>query len=144
MRVYITIILLLLSSLSYAEGQTAVYVSATADDSIGKQLVYKLRETLRASNGLKLVDDINDSLVRLKIVTLDPDSARSGNQTVYSAVWTLRQFDSESETYYTNYVGTCGANRTQSCATGLVSQTDEIATDVRRVLSEILKSNKKY
>ncbi|WP_137718682.1 hypothetical protein [Methylobacillus flagellatus] len=144
MRVYLTIILLFLSSLCHADGQAAIHVTATADDSIGKQLVYQLREALRASRGMRLVDDMNDSFVRIKIVTLDPDSGRGGGyQTVYSAVWTVRQFDRDSEIYWTNYVGTCGASRTQSCATSLASQTDEVATDVRRILNEIIKSSDK-
>lgn len=142
MRIFFAGILLFLSLSCYADGQTAIHVTATAEDPIGKQLVYQLREALRASRGMRLVDDMNDSFVRIKIVTLDPDSRNGGGyQTVYSAVWTVRQFDRDAEIYWTNYVGTCGVNRVQSCATNLVSQTDEIATDVRRILNELIKSS---
>jgi hypothetical protein len=119
-----------------------VHVSATADDPIGKQLVYQLREGLRDSKGLILVDNMDESYVRLKIVTLDPDEKRGGGyQTVYSVVWTVRQFDRDAEIYWTSYVGTCGESRTQTCAASLVSQTDEVAILVRRLLKQINNSN---
>lgn len=139
MRVYLTVALLFMSLLSHAAEQTSVHISATAEDLIGKQLVYHLREAIRVSNGIKLVDDIDDSFVRLNIVTIDPDSSHSGGyKTVYSAVWTVRQFDRNTNIYITNYVGICGANRTGSCAITLVSQTDEIANDVRRIFKEFI------
>jgi hypothetical protein len=46
-----------------AFAQVNVYVTATAKDSVGGQLVYQLRENLRASRGMNLVTSQDDAVV---------------------------------------------------------------------------------
>lgn len=113
--------------------QTSVYIqsSANANDNIGTQLAYHLRESIRSSRGLRLVDAENKSAIQVRLVTLNPDDNNS-YQTVYSAVITT---GFESLKYYlTNYVGVCGRNMTRSCAEGLTANVDETATDLRKAL----------
>lgn len=115
-----------------------VYVDATTNDPIGTQLVYFLRETLRGSNGMQLVDSEDDSVIQIRLVTLDPD--HDAIQTVYSAVITSNQIGNDTaKLYRTNIVGRCGADRVQSCAIGLASDLDKQLVAIRQEILGMLK-----
>ena len=125
---------------SYAQ-QTSVYVSYTAEDTVGSRLVYALRERLRVSHGLKLVDSEEDSFIQIRLVTIDPDDNRAS--TVYSAVITVTQLgNSSAKIYWTNLVGVCGSNRVVSCADGLTAGIDNAATTIREALIESIRQSK--
>ena len=118
--------------------KVAVAVDATAEDQVGGRLVYALREGLRSSQGLTLVPQTRDSRVQVRIVTMDPDPATSpGHQTIYSAVWTVTTPECGPLWYWTNLVGTCGTNRIDQCAAGLVANTDKVAIE----LDEFVRSH---
>lgn len=140
MRLIVAVFLMIFSSISFAEDKALIHITATSDDFVGKQLVYHLRESIRSSHGMKLADSIDHAFVRIKVVTLNPDEQNSSqNQTVYSIVWTIKQFDSTVESYWTHYVGVCGRSRTKECATELVSQTDEIVSAIREAFAEVVR-----
>ena len=122
--------------------RTSVYVQSTADDSIGRDLAYKIRETVRRSAGMTLADRANDARFILRLVTLDSDSKHSpGISTVYSAVYTMQTFhDSPVEMYLTSVVGTCGRSRVDSCARSITAEIDEQAINLRRMLKNMLDS----
>lgn len=125
---------------AYAQ-QTPVYVSYGEKDIVGSRLVYALRERLRASHGLKLVDSESDSFIQIRLVTVDPDD--NSASTVYSAVITLTQLgNSSAKIYWTNLVGVCGSNRVVSCADGLAANIDNTATTIREALIEKIRQLK--
>src|SRR5687768_11372285 len=117
-----------------AHAQAKVHVQATAKDPVGSQLVYYLRENLRASRGMELVLAENDAIVNIRVVTIDPDDA--GHRTMYSVVWTIKQFDRNAHIYYTSAVGFCSVQRARECAGQLTAQTDSLVTDLQRLLRE--------
>jgi hypothetical protein len=63
-----------------------VYVEANAPDSVGNRLVYAIREGIRRSSAMTLVDREQDGFISLKIVTLNPDESNTSLRTVYSIV----------------------------------------------------------
>jgi hypothetical protein len=110
-----------------------VEVVATAEDSVGKRLVYFVKEGIRSSSSLDLTVD---GILRIKllIVTLDQNSSRPGYSTAYSVVVTWVNPQQPFPFYLTQYVGYCGSNRVQECAQGLVASTAEQAEFVVRML----------
>ena len=120
--------------------KAAVYVQATAEDAVGRTLVYEVREAVRRSSGLALADRELDARFILRIVTIDPDSSRSpGISTVYSAVYTRRTLhETPVDMYLTNTVGTCGSSRVESCARRMTATLDEQAVEFRAMLRNVL------
>lgn len=137
------LILLLLAQTPVALAQSVpfgVHVTSTADDTVGRQFVYEIREKLRSSNGLSFADTDSEALIRLKIVTLDPDSGR-GVRTIYSVVLTVRPLDRDADMYWNNFVGICGQAAVESCARGIVAETDSAAVTLRSVIKSALQQN---
>lgn len=125
---------------SSAFAQTKVALISTAPDSIGVRLVYALKEGIRKSAGMQLVDSSEDALITVRIVTIDPDDSSTQNRTIYSVVWTARTFhQTPVDMYLTNSVGTCGTNRVSQCADGLAAYTDAQATTVKGWLKAALE-----
>jgi len=121
-----------------------VSIAATADDLVGGRLVYAIKEGVRRSAGMQLVNRVQDGLIQVKIVTLDPDKDnKSGSRTIYSVVWTLQTFHNPPVTMYlTNSVGFCGSARVAQCADGLVADTDAQVSEVRGWIESAMEGMK--
>ena len=128
-----------------ASAQIKIAIVSTVPDPVGERLVYANKEGIRRSSGMQVVDRVQDGLIRVNIVTLDPDkSDSSGNRTIYSVVWTAQTFHEIPVTMYlTNSVGICGSSRVSQCADGLIANTDEQATNVRGWIQGTLEKGKK-
>jgi hypothetical protein len=87
---------------------------------------------------MELVFAENDAIVNLRLVTIDPDDA--GYRTIYSVVWTIKQFDRNAHIYYTSAVGLCSSQRARECAVQLTARTDSLVADLQRLLRESLRS----
>lgn len=122
--------------------KAAVYVQATAEDPVGRTLIYEVREAVRRSSGLALADRESDARFILRVVTIDPDSSTSpGISTVYSAVYTMQSLhEAPVEMYLTSTVGTCGSSRVESCARGMTATLDELVVEFRALLRNALDS----
>lgn len=122
--------------------ETAVYVSSKTDDVTGTRLAYALRQQLRSSKTLKLVDFDDDSFMQVHLVTIDPNS--DGAETVYSAVITAHQLNSEStQVFLTNFVGVCGSERLTACANSLAAEIDKWSAGIRSELLRVLRDLRK-
>jgi len=126
MRIFVIFLALLFHPLAIAQTSVGVHIASTANDSVGRQFVYELREKIRASHGLRLENRSVDAIIRLKIVTLDPISSglrgNIGDNTIYSIVFTFRPMDRDAEIYWGNFVGICGASKIESCARNIVAE----------------------
>jgi len=121
MRIVIGFFLLLLHSLVLAQTPVNVHVVSTvsSNDRVGSQLVYVIREKIRASNGLRLIDNRNNALIRLWIATLDPDlnvRNTAGRRTAYSIAFTYRLPFLDTDSFLEHRVGHCGRDRIEFCA----------------------------
>ncbi|UNK50936.1 hypothetical protein MNR01_08030 [Lysobacter sp. S4-A87] len=121
------------ADLPVAEAPISVHVSASAVDAVGRQFVDAVREQLRESPDLALVEASNGARIRLKIATLDPDND-SARRTVYSVVVTVRPVDREVDVYWNNYVGLCGQARVQACARSIVEEAGAPAASLRTII----------
>ena len=134
---------LLLIAAASASAQVTVYVSVTAPDAVGGRLAYSIKEGIRRSTAMQLVDREQDGFVRVNLVTLDPDKTSPGIRTIYSVVWTTETFHKIPVTMYlTNRVGICGSDHVLQCAESLVAGTDEQVSFVRLAVQTMLESTK--
>jgi len=135
--VFLALLMCVLATKAHA--QTAVYIQSTAPDIVGRQLVFELREAVRRSAALSLAEREQDARIYARIVTLDPDNSGRGISTVYSAVITMQTFhETPVEMYLTSYVGSCGRLSVESCARSLLSDIDEVATNIRAMIRTML------
>lgn len=114
------------------EERLPVSVNATADDMVGRSLVYKIKEELRRSASMRLVDT-DEKGVQLVIVTLPRDSDNPSLSTVYSAVWTL-EYGDVYPAYIKSQVGYCGRDAVDSSAVTLVANTDKVYEDFKSMI----------
>jgi len=116
-----------------------VYVasSVNSNDRVGPRLVYVIREKIRASNGLRLINNKNNALIRLSIVTLDPDlnGRTAGERTAYSIAFTFRLPFLDTDSFLGHSVGHCRRNRIESCALDIVSEMDSHAVEHRQIFN---------
>ncbi|WP_259090992.1 hypothetical protein [Salinibacter ruber] len=142
---YRTVTLLLAFLLSvgvtFAQSNTPkeVVVNYSNRNSVGVSLVYEVREQIRESSQMKLVELYNArNAVILTIVTLDPNSnsEMEGSSTAYSATWSYLMDSDENRTqvYLSSEVGISGVDRLSSTARSLVAETDE---QRRKAVSEV-------
>ncbi|MGO4222912.1 hypothetical protein AB4Y64_13800 [Lysobacter sp. TAF61] len=110
-----------------------VQVSASAQDKVGRLFVEAIREQLRQSLDLALVEDSKDARIRLKVATLDPDNG-IGRRTVYSVVVTVRPADRDLDVYWNNYVGLCGQARVPACARNIVDEAGAPTASLRTII----------
>lgn len=131
----------LLATAGGAYGQTArsaVYVEGVADDIQGQRLVYAVKEQIRRSAGMSLVDDEKGSGFQARLITEDVDN---GNiRTEYAIVITMMNLRSPgSFPYFLDYtIGVCGSNVVDQCASTIAARIDRDASTIRSAL----KSNK--
>jgi hypothetical protein len=131
----VTMALLFVQSAHAKEDRLPVSVDATADDMVGRRLVYKVKEELRRSASMRLVDS-DETGIHLVLVTLPRDPDRPSLSTVFSAVWTV-EYDSIYPAYITSMVGYCGSDTVESQAESLVAETDKVISDLKSVLKTV-------
>ena len=126
--------LLLISAPAFAEQpKMPVEIVATADDQVGKRLIYFVKEGIQSSSMLSL--SINpDFGLKVMAITLDQSQISPGNSTVYSFVITMTVRDQPVPYYLNQYVGYCGTAKVQECAQGLVANIAEDSDQVLRLL----------
>ena len=134
--------ILILSNRATAQtNQIAIIVSATSDDIVGQRLVYKVKEELRRSTGLRLAEANENSGLYLRLVTLDSDTNAPGVSTTYSAVWVLESPDFIWPYFLHATAGYCGTSRVDETAQSLVAITDEVLVNTQRYLQNLQTQN---
>jgi len=103
-----------------------VEVEDASGDSVGADLVYKVKEQIRRSSNMQ--QKSNGARLVIIINTFDVDAAKNlpqGVWTTYSVVWLIRGAD-KFDVYLDNTIGFCGRDRTESAATTIVGRTDKL------------------
>ena len=125
----------LLSSTSAAAA--TIMVQSTSDDTVGRSLVYELRNEITRSGRHSVVFTRDDAGFVINIVTLKDNEGRT---TVYAASLLMPPFDKEGLSYFvTSIAGFCGANVTASCAKEVLGSFDTDMSKIAQTLSEALK-----
>lgn len=125
-----------------AEMDMPVRVSSTADDTVGKRLVYAVQEGIEKSSSLHVTYD-SELSIGFSIVTLEGDRDRPGSFTTYSVTWLWHNPEQLWPYYLTSSVGTCGANRVESCAHSLIADTHSEAEKIFKFIKAYVDSQEK-
>lgn len=134
----VNLVLLIVVSNSFAMDMP-VAIDATADDSVGKRLVYQIKEGINRSTSMHIT--LEEELgMGLKIVTLEGDRDTPGNYTTYSVTWTWINPEQVFPFYLTSSVGVCGSSRVESVAESLVADTHETAETILKMLMDYEES----
>lgn len=110
-----------------------IEVSASGNDSVGRQLSYFIQQDLSASSTMRLTDS-NELRIRLSLITLDADRQSPGYETVYSVVWTWINPKQAFPLFLNQSVGYCGEDRVQQCAETIVADTQSESDSVIRLI----------
>ena len=126
-----------LASASPAISQVKVFVSGTAEDIVGRQLVTRIKERIALSPLFDLTYDRNQPAMNVSIVTINPDETRRlNNQTVYSLIISIQLKDTP-DILVNNWVGYCGSEKVDSCAQTVLSNLDASVDEVRELMASI-------
>lgn len=137
MRVLFSIVLLAASCQAIAK--MPVEVAATTDDSVGRRLVYALKEKIRDSSSLEFSLDDSATRMQARIVTLERDPNNIGSATVYSLVVTWVNPEQPFPFLITQYTGYCGTSRVESCADDLVAEISEQSDQLLKLFIQAAK-----
>jgi len=131
----ILIVLLLASFQALAEPfKMPVKVIANANDSVGKRLVYFVKEDLQISSTLRLAHNLELGL-GLQILTHEPYNSNPGHSVAYSyAVTWINKQQPYSYFLYLG-IGGCGSSQIQECAQTIVANVAEDSDSVLRSLT---------
>jgi len=124
----------LLSFSSLCRASMPVEVEATADDPVGRQLVFRVKEAIRTSSSMELSFDESKARMQVHMVTLDQSRDSPGLSTAYSVVLTWNNPEQPFPFYLNQYTGYCGADRVKSCAEGIVANTSEASDAIIKLL----------
>ena len=125
-------------SVQAASAQTKIPVSVavTANDSVGRQLAFHLRDQIGRSGTFSLSDE---AVLKVVLVTLDPD--KQDNRTIYNYTFVLSGMSSGLDAYLTGGVGICGKSRVQECGLDVMTSLGEEVEVIRQALSSSKKAD---
>jgi hypothetical protein len=95
-----------------------IYFQTDASDVVGRQLVFMLKDKIRASATFTETLDENNSFFIVDMVTIDPSVSGDGLSTIY-AFDILLENDKGFNYFLTQFVGVCGSQKVESCASDL-------------------------
>jgi len=131
-----TVTLAVISANGFAQdSRAAVFVDGAAPDGQGGRLFYAVKEQIRRSASMRLVDTEKESGFQLHLNTLDPDN--NSYRTIYSMAISMVNFTNPAtfSMYLDSTVGTCGANVIDQCANSIVARADTNVSAIRAAIA---------
>lgn len=124
-----------LATFTCTYAQNTILVDGQADDNdiTGENLIFKIKENIRSSEDMKLINDESEAEFQMKILTLDPE--KKGGYTTYSIVWIAKLLNG-ANAFLNHTVGICSSDRIDLIAMNLVAKTDKIINDAQKVIRE--------
>lgn len=121
------------------EGKVSIFVSHSGDDSVGRQLVFSVKEILRGSRAFQLSSQ-EDSAMQIRVITVNPEDGNSSTWAVASVVYTMTNFlpyeKGNPQTWYAIYAGsqvlTVGMRRVDDQAKSIVAFLDSALEKYRQ------------
>lgn len=130
----LTILPLALQAPAYpaAPASVPVYIQEQcAGDSVGRRIVYFVKEGIAKSSTMSIEDEYTKSVVQFRLVCLEPDRGDEGNITRYAYAITALNVKGHYDFYITHGVGTCGSKRVSECAESLIVSLADAIEDLR-------------
>ncbi|MFO7875831.1 MAG: hypothetical protein R6U55_04530 [Desulfovermiculus sp.] len=110
------------------EGKIPVMVEYEDMDSLGRRMVFSLRERLSRSDLFRL-SGYKERKLKLFISSQDEFQGRPGLSSVYSVVWTYSYGEDVLSNYLDHQVGIIKANALEELVETIVARTDEISME---------------
>jgi len=121
------ILALLVSPCSSALAQNdviPVYVrSLCSDDPVGNRISFKVREGVRKSSAMRLVESPEDAVFKMSLKCIEPKH-NEGYASDFSYTLTATNLDGYYDYAIKYGVRSCGSSRVDECADGLVADMD--------------------
>lgn len=128
------------------QNKVPIFLSITVgeNDSVGRQLVFQIKEAIRGSNGFKLIEDQKQwPYIHYAIVTMSNNAIAGNTQTVVSHTITYDNVDIPlNGAFITGYIQYCGAEVVQSCAARTMGALDGAVDDLKRMAPQLWKKLK--
>jgi transcriptional regulator GlxA family with amidase domain len=120
-----------MSGLCFAEGpvKVAVKFNVQDEDRVGAKLIYKVKENIRASNGMALTPLESSSDVQVEIITLMVPACSGETQTpstAYSVLYTFIARPSSYRATMYHSISMCDESTVSDIAEGIVVKTDQL------------------
>lgn len=124
---YKALLLTLLAIPASAHGEEhEVFVELQCEnDPVAERIGYKIREGLRNSSSMNLVNTYGESVIQYTMVCIDPDPESRSTVTYYSYAVTTSNVGGHYDYLLTHGVQSCGTRRVEECAEGQVAAIDE-------------------
>lgn len=120
---------LFLPLLTFAQTKYPVEVAHTGNDSVGTLYAFELREAIRGSNSMQLVNESFEPRIKVFVVSMDADTPDRG---ISSAIAITVLYDSLEVplggAHLTTILQICGRERVALCARSLLSRIDSQVT----------------
>lgn len=116
-----------------AQGKVPVFLATTvdADDQVGRQIVFELKEAIRGSQGFLLEEEPTAwPYLKVFLVTLKTRPSR-GTAISYSLLYDHTSMPLNGA-FITSVVQTCGPSEVVSCARTALGQIDQAIEDLQR------------
>lgn len=135
------LLFLFLPSPSSAQAKYPVEVGHTGNDRVGALYAFELREAIRGSYGMQLVNEGIEPRIKVSVVTIDTDSPDRG---ISSAIAVTILYDSLEVplggAHLMTMVQVCGRDRAATCARDLLSTIDSQVTRLRERSQSLWKT----
>ena len=119
--------------------------SIQVEGMVGESLVYEIRETIRESSGLNLVDS-DQSYFRIIVSAMPKYENNPATATIYSIQWVLYS-EEEEETglpfLIDTTMGYCGSQAVENSARNIAARTDQLMSDIRQYVRALEQQNRR-
>lgn len=132
---------LALPTSAQAEKRDVLVELQCENDPVAERIGYKIREGIRNSSSMTLVNTYSESVIQYSMVCLDPDAGTKGSITRYSYAVTTTNIDGHYDYLLTHGVQSCGTRRVDECAEGQVATIDSALS---RALAHIENGTFRY
>ena len=133
-KTMIAALMLVASTIAAAQQATkaTIYVEDSTEDTQGHRLAYQVKEQIRTSASMQLVDSVGDSGLQVHLVSIDSSNGMQ-TQTAYSVAYTVTDFaHPKGYPYYVDSTGgICGSQVIDQCANSIVARLDNNLSIIR-------------
>ncbi|MGF6807660.1 hypothetical protein OKW30_002786 [Paraburkholderia sp. Clong3] len=134
-------LLISISTIAVAQQPTkaAVFVEDHTEDNQGHRLAYAVKEQIRNSAGMRIVDTPGESALQVHLGSIDATGSQI--QTAFTVVYTLTDFGNPGsfQFYLDSTGGLCGAQAIDQCANSIVARLDTNLSSVRAAFAAAVK-----
>jgi len=136
----ISIFLFITNSVLAQTEEIAVEVIGSANDMVGKRLIYQIKEDIRRSSIMRL-SITDENRFQLYISTMPKFDDDPSIATIYSVIWCITGPEMGMSLYLYSSLGYCGRDVVASSAENIVAQTDELITNVAKIWNDLNSKN---